>query len=80
MGQHEVEPQFDQYKMQAFMSALFDDLHALDYMIEHDVLRQVSVALALNRDVSGRSERAGADRHRGSEGLTDPRLTTEIAP
>ena len=38
MGQHEVEPQFDQYKLQTFMSALLDDLRALDYMIEHDAI------------------------------------------
>ena len=38
MGQHEVEQNFNQQELQAFMSAVLDDLRALDYMIDHDLI------------------------------------------
>jgi CBS domain-containing protein/gamma-glutamyl:cysteine ligase YbdK (ATP-grasp superfamily) len=34
MGEHHIEPQFDEQKSQAFMKALLEDLRALEYMIE----------------------------------------------
>jgi len=36
MGQLDVEQNIDELKVQAFMTALLDDLRALDYMIDHD--------------------------------------------
>ena len=34
MGEHDIEPQFDEQKSQAFMKALLEDLRAFEYMIE----------------------------------------------
>ena len=34
MGEHHIEPQFDEQKSQAFMKALLEDLSALQYTIE----------------------------------------------
>ena len=36
MGEKHVEQGFDERKLQAFMSAVLDDLRALDYMIDHE--------------------------------------------
>ena len=35
MGEHNVDQQFDQRKLQAFTTALLADLGALDYMLDH---------------------------------------------
>ena len=38
MGEKHVEREFDEQKLQAFMSAVLDDLRALDYMIDHEYI------------------------------------------
>ncbi len=81
MGQHEVEQQFDQRKLQAFMSAVLDDLRALDYMIDHDAIE------AGVRRIGGEQEMFLVDQNlrpapiamQVLEGTTEQRLTTEIA-
>ncbi|HSQ23395.1 MAG TPA: CBS domain-containing protein [Pyrinomonadaceae bacterium] len=81
MGQHQVEQELDERKVQAFMSAVLDDLRALDYMIDHD-----GIESGVHR-VGAEQEMFLVDRNLGPaplavevlDGLDDPRLTTEIA-
>ena len=49
MGDHNVVPDLDEQKLQAFMKALLDDLRALDYMLDNISLKPVSVASEPNR-------------------------------
>jgi len=81
MGQHEVEPQFDQYKLQTFMSALLDDLRALDYMIEHDAIETGVRRVGAEQEMFlvDQNLRPAPIAMEVLDGLTDPRLTTEIA-
>jgi CBS domain-containing protein len=81
MGQHEVEPQFDQYKLQAFMGALFDDLRALDYMIEHDAIETGVRRIGAEQEMFlvDQNLRPAPIAMEVLDGLADPRLTTEIA-
>ncbi|MBC8030129.1 MAG: CBS domain-containing protein [Pyrinomonadaceae bacterium] len=81
MGEHNVEQQFDEKKSQAFMKALLDDLHALDYMIATDRL-EVGVAR-----IGAEQEMFLVDRNMRPAPISlevlsqanDCRLTTEIA-
>lgn len=81
MGQHEVEPQFDRYKLQAFMSALLDDLRALDYMIEHDAFETGVRRIGAEQEMFlvDQNLRPAPIAMEVLDGLSDPRLTTEIA-
>ncbi|HEX3083364.1 MAG TPA: glutamate-cysteine ligase family protein, partial [Pyrinomonadaceae bacterium] len=81
MGQHEVEPQFDQHQLQAFMGALFDDLRALDYMIEHDAIETGIRRVGAEQEMFlvDQDLRPAPIAMEVLDGLTDPRLTTEIA-
>ena len=70
MGQHEVEQNFDRQQLQAFMSAVLDDLRALDYMIDHDMIESGTNRIGGTGNVSRRSRPAagavgggGARRH-----------------
>ena len=38
MGEHNVEQELDEQKLQTFMKALLDDLRALDYMLDNDLI------------------------------------------
>ena len=38
MGEHNVEQELDELKVQAFIKALLDDLRALDYMLDNDLI------------------------------------------
>ena len=38
MGEHNVEQELDEQKVQMFMKALLDDLRALDYMLDNDLI------------------------------------------
>ena len=38
MGDHNVEQELDELKVQMFMKALLDDLRALDYMLDNDLI------------------------------------------
>jgi hypothetical protein len=49
MGEHVVEQGLDEQKEQMFMKALLDDLRALDYMLDNDLIESDVVALAQSR-------------------------------
>src|SRR3989440_4462734 len=81
MGTHRVEQNCDELKVQAFMSALLDDLRALDYLIEDDKIESGV------RRVGAEQEMFLIDRHMRPAalalevlaGIDDQRFTTEIA-
>jgi len=81
MGQHEVEQQFDQHKLQAFMSALLDDLRALDYLIEHDAIESGVHRVGAEQEMFlvDQDLQPAPIAMEMLEGLSEPRLTTEIA-
>jgi len=81
MGVHNVDREFDERKLQAFMTAVLDDLRALDYMIDHDCIES-----GVHR-VGAEQEMFLVDRNLHPaplavellEDCDEPRLTTEIA-
>lgn len=81
MGQHEVEQELDELKLQAFMSAVLDDLRALDYLIEHDQLETEPRRIGAEQEMFlvGRNLRVAPRALEVIESVNDPRLTTEIA-
>src|SRR5262252_7645454 len=81
MGQHDVEQDFDERKLQAFMSAVLDDLRALDYMIDHELIESGVRRVGAEQEMFlvDRSLRAAPQAVELLEGFDEPRLTTEIA-
>ena len=81
MGQHEVEQHFDQEKLQAFMSAVLDDLRALEYMIEHDMIESGTNRVGAEQEMFlvDRDLRPAPLAMDVLAGITDSRVTTEIA-
>ena len=81
MGDHHVAQELDEQKEQMFMKALLDDLRALDYMLDNDLIESGV------RRIGAEQEMFLVDRKLlpapvGVEVLQhakDPRLTTEIA-
>src|SRR6185369_12214182 len=81
MGQHQVEQQFDQHKLQAFMGALLNDLRALDYMIEHGAIETGVHRVGAEQEMFlvDQNLRPSPIAMQVLDGISDPRLTTEIA-
>ena len=81
MGQHEVEQQFDSEKLQVFMSALLDDLRALDYMIENDRIESGVHRVGAEQEMFlvDQNLRPAPIAIEVLNGMSEPRLTTEIA-
>lgn len=65
MGEHNVEPEFDERSLQVFMKALLDDLRALEYMLANDRIES-GVRRIEERVRSGQT---------GAEWIFDPRNT-----
>lgn len=80
MGEHNVE-QFDETSSQAFMKALLDDLRALEYMIEHDLLESGVARIGAEQEMFliDSSCRPAPLCLEVLEIAKDSRLTTEIA-
>src|SRR5512143_754432 len=81
MGQHQVEQELDERKLHAFMSAVLDDLRALDYMIDHDGIESGVHRVGAEQEMFlvDRNLRPAPLAVEVLDGLDDPRLTTEIA-
>ena len=81
MGQHQVEQEFDERKLQAFMSAVLDDLRALDYMIDHDRIETGVHRMGAEQEMFlvDRNLRPASLAVEVLDGIDEPRLTTEIA-
>lgn len=81
MGQHQVEQELDERKVQAFMGAVLDDLRALDYMIDHDCIESGVHRVGAEQEMFlvDRNLRPAPLAVEVLEGIDEPRLTTEIA-
>jgi CBS domain-containing protein len=81
MGEKHVEQGFDERKLQAFMSAVLDDLRALDYMIDHECIESGVRRMGAEQEMFlvDQHLRPAAIAVELLAGLEDPRLTTEIA-
>jgi CBS domain-containing protein/gamma-glutamyl:cysteine ligase YbdK (ATP-grasp superfamily) len=81
MGEHNVEQQLDEQKELLFMKALLDDLRALDYMLDADLIesgvRRIGAEqemFLVDENLTPAPVSVEVLRH-----ANDPRLTTEIA-
>jgi len=81
MGEHHVEQELDELKVQRFMRALLDDLRALDYMLDHDLIetgvRRIGAEqemFLVDKDLRPAPVSVDVLQH-----ANDARLTTEIA-
>jgi CBS domain-containing protein/gamma-glutamyl:cysteine ligase YbdK (ATP-grasp superfamily) len=81
MGEHNVEQELDEQKEQLFMKALLDDLRALDYMLDHDLLETGVRRIGAEQEMFLVDEnfRPAPVSVEVLKDANDLRLTTEIA-
>jgi CBS domain-containing protein/gamma-glutamyl:cysteine ligase YbdK (ATP-grasp superfamily) len=81
MGEHKVEQQFDQRKLQAFTKALLDDLRALDYMLDNNRIESGVRRIGAEQEMFliDRNLRPAPVAAEVLKQAKDARLTTEIA-
>jgi CBS domain-containing protein/gamma-glutamylcysteine synthetase len=81
MGEHNVEQQFDQRKLQAFTKALLDDLRALDYMLDNNKMESDVRRIGAEQEMFliDRNLRPAPVAAEVLKQANDARLTTEIA-
>jgi CBS domain-containing protein len=81
MGEHNVNEELDEQKLQAFMRALLNDLRALDYMLDHDLLESDVARIGAEQEMFLVDEnlRPASVAMQVLERARDSRLTTEIA-
>ena len=81
MGEHNVEQQFDEKTSQAFMRALLEDLHALEFMILTDRLETGVMRIGAEQEMFlvDRNMRPAPISLAVLDRANDSRLTTEIA-
>lgn len=81
MGEHDVDTEFDESKAQAFMKALLEDLHALEYMITTGRLETGVRRIGAEQEMFlvDRSMRPAPISLAVLEHAKDSRITTEIA-
>ena len=81
MGEHYVEQELDEHKLQVFMKALLDDLRALDYMLDNDLIETGVRRIGAEQEMFLVDEnlRPAPVAMQVLEHAGDARLTTEIA-
>jgi CBS domain-containing protein/gamma-glutamyl:cysteine ligase YbdK (ATP-grasp superfamily) len=81
MGEHNVISEQDELKLQTFMKALLDDLHALDYMLDHDLIESGVRRIGAEQEMFLVDEnlRPAPVSMEVLKHASDSRLTTEIA-
>jgi CBS domain-containing protein len=81
MGDHDVMPELDEQKEQLFMKALLDDLRALDYMLDNDLIESGVRRIGAEQEMFLVDEnlRPAPVSVEVLQHANDPRLTTEIA-
>ncbi|MEK6283433.1 MAG: CBS domain-containing protein [Acidobacteriota bacterium] len=81
MGEQNVELQFDERKSRAFMKALLEDLHALEYMIATGGFETGVTRIGAEQEMFlvDRNMRPAPISLEVLDQAKDPRLTTEIA-
>jgi len=81
MGDHNVEQEFDEQKEQMFVKALLDDLRALDYMLDNELIESGVRRIGAEQEMFLVDEklRPAPVSVDVLQHAADPRLTTEIA-
>ena len=81
MGEHNVEQQFDQTELQAFTTALLDDLSALEFMLSRERIESGVRRIGAEQEMFliDRNYRPAPVAVEVLAHARDPRLTTEIA-
>ena len=81
MGEHNVAQELDEQKEQMFMKALLDDLRALDYMLDNDLIESGVRRIGAEQEMFLVDEnlRPAPVSVEVLQHANDPRLTTEIA-
>lgn len=81
MGDHHVEQELDEEKVQTFMKALLDDLRALDFMLDNDLIESGVKRIGAEQEMFLVDEnlRPAPVSVEVLAHAKDPRLTTEIA-
>lgn len=81
MGTHQVEQDYDEQKLQSFMSAMLEDLHALDYLIDHGQIESGKHRIGAEQEmfIVDRSLRPAPLAVEILSRINDDRFTTEIA-
>jgi gamma-glutamyl:cysteine ligase YbdK (ATP-grasp superfamily) len=81
MGEHDVEPEFDERSLQVFMKALLDDLRALEYMLANDRIESGVRRIGAEQEMFliDKNLRPSPVALEVLQQANDPRLTTEIA-
>ena len=81
MGEHDVAQELDEQKEQLFMKALLDDLRALDYMLDNDLIESGVHRIGAEQEMFLVDEtlRPAPVAVEVLQHARDPRLTTEIA-
>jgi CBS domain-containing protein len=81
MGEHNVQQELDEQKEQLFMKALLDDLRALDYMLDNDLIESGVRRIGAEQEMFLVDEnlRPAPVSVEVLQHAEDPRLTTEIA-
>jgi CBS domain-containing protein/gamma-glutamyl:cysteine ligase YbdK (ATP-grasp superfamily) len=81
MGEHNVEQQFDQRKLQGFTTALLEDLSALEYMLDNDLIESGARRIGAEQEMFliDRNLRPAPVAVEVLAHAKDARLTTEIA-
>lgn len=81
MGEHNVDQQFDEKTSQAFMKALLEDLHALEFMTATDRLETGVTRIGAEQEMFlvDRNMRPAPISLAVLDRANDSRLTTEIA-
>ncbi|HWN07833.1 MAG TPA: glutamate-cysteine ligase family protein [Pyrinomonadaceae bacterium] len=81
MGEHNVAQELDELKEQMFMKALLEDLRALDYMLDNDLIESGVRRIGAEQEMFLVDEnlRPSPVSVEVLQHANDPRLTTEIA-
>ena len=81
MGEHSVNTDLDQQKLHAFMKALLDDLRALEYLLDHDLIESGVRRIGAEQEMFlvDKNLRPAPLAVEVLQHANDPRLTTEIA-
>lgn len=81
MGEHSVAKELDEQNLHAFMKALLDDLRALDFMLDNDLIESGVHRLGAEQEMFlvDQKLRPAPVSEEVLKYANDPRLTTEIA-
>jgi CBS domain-containing protein/gamma-glutamylcysteine synthetase len=81
MGEHNIDPRQDEGDSKSFMKALLNDLDALEYMLEHDLIESGACRIGAEQEMFlvDHNLRPAPVAEEVLRRVDDPRMTTEIA-